>query len=60
MISDYTELKQVVEDAGFFTTPMPIREAGDRIVLASRKHRQGLAGNSFWVAKRGAEWYLGT
>jgi hypothetical protein len=60
VLSDYAELKRTVEDAGFFTTPMPLDNGGDRLALASMWHRRGLTGNSFWVAKRGTNWYLGT
>jgi hypothetical protein len=60
---DYAELQHVVECAGFFTTFMPIEEVGDRIVCASHQYPEGherrsLHGNSFWVAKRGVDWFV--
>lgn len=51
---------------GYFTTFQPIREPADRIVCASMRFRcdsptgWGLGGNSFWVAKRGGEWFIAT
>jgi hypothetical protein len=61
MHEDYAELKRAVEEAGCFTTFMPISQPGDRIVCASRKRADGraLTGVSFWVAKRDGRWYLG-
>ena len=63
MIDDYIELQRTVESAGFFTTFQPIDKPGDRIVCASHEYpegheRWGLHGNSFWVAKRGANWFI--
>jgi hypothetical protein len=60
---DYAHLQHAVESAGFFTTFMPIEEVGDRMVCASHKYpegheRRGLYGNSFWIAKRGADWFV--
>ena len=65
MQADYADLKEAVEAAGFFTTFMPICEVGDRIVCASLRYTEGprrgaLGGNSFWVAKRGADWFVAT
>ena len=65
MRDDYTELKAAVEAAGFFTTFMPIREAGDRIVCASCSYTSGpragsLGGNSFGIAKRRSDWFIAT
>jgi hypothetical protein len=65
MQDDYADLKEAVEAAGFFTTFMPILEVGDRIVCASRSYTSGpraggLGGNSFWVAKRGSDWFIAT
>ncbi len=63
MTDDYAELQQAIESAGFYTTFQPIDEPGDRIVCASHQYpngqeRRGLHGNSFWVAKRGADWFV--
>ena len=63
MTEDYAKLQHAVESAGFFTTFNPIEEVGDRIVCASHQYpqgheRRGLYGNSFWVAKRGADWFV--
>ena len=60
MHADYSDLKSAVEAAGFFTTFQPIRESGDRIVCASTGGYGVLGGNSFWVAKRTGEWFIGT
>ncbi len=65
MQADYADLKEAVEAAGFFTTFMPICEVGDRIVCASLRYTEGprrgaLGGNSFWVARRGADWFVAT
>jgi hypothetical protein len=60
MYEDYDDLKEAVEAAGFFTTFQPIRQPGDRIICASRSSPRGLSGNSFWVARRGGEWYVAT
>ena len=65
MQAEYAGLKQAVETAGFFTTFMPIRGVGDRIVCASRQYTTGprsgsLGGKSFWVAKRGCDWFIAT
>jgi hypothetical protein len=60
---DYAELQHAVGSAGFFTTFMAIEEVGDRMVCASHQYpeghaRRGLYGNSFWVAKRGGDWFV--
>jgi hypothetical protein len=65
MIEDYAELKRAIEDAGFFTTFMPIRQVGDRMVCCSHQFTDGpkaggLGGRSFWVAKRDDGWYVAT
>lgn len=63
MTEGYAGLQHAVESAGFFTTFQPIQEPGDRIVCASHQYpdgheRYGLYGNSFWVARRGKDWYI--
>ena len=65
MEAAYAELEKGVKAAGFFTTFMPNEEPGDRIVCASRQYtsgprKGGLGGNSFWVAKEGNDWFVGT
>lgn len=65
MTEDYAELRNAIESAGFFTTFQPIKEPGDRMVCASHRYpdgheRRGLHGNSFWIAKRGLEWFAGS
>jgi hypothetical protein len=64
MFDDYAELKAEIESAGFFTTFQPIDGPGDRIVCASRQYTSGpreggLGGNSFWIAVRDGQWYVG-
>jgi hypothetical protein len=59
----YAELRYAVENAGFFTTFQPIGGLGDRIVCASDRYpeghsQRGLSGNSFWIAKRGQDWFV--
>lgn len=63
VIEEYAELQHAVESAGFFTTFQPIKEPGDRIACASHRYpegheRRGLYGNSFWIAKRGFDWFV--
>jgi hypothetical protein len=65
MTENYGALKAALEAAGFHTTFMPITTPGDRMVCASRRHTSGtrsgcLGGTSFWVAKRGDEWFVAT
>jgi hypothetical protein len=60
---DYAELQHAVQNAGFHTTFMPLDDVTDRMVCASHRfpedhERRGLYGNSFWVAKRGATWFI--
>jgi hypothetical protein len=60
---DYADFTHAVEGADFFTAFMPIERVGDRIVCASHQYpegheRRGLHGNSFWVAKRGFDWFV--
>ena len=53
----YELLAKAVSEAGFFTT-------GDfvsKVICASKIMPEGgYTGNSFWVAQRGSEWFLGT
>jgi hypothetical protein len=65
MIEDYSALKQTIEAAGFHTTFMPIDKPGDRMVCVSHRYSSGeraggLGGISFWVAKRGDDWFIAT
>ena len=65
MIDDYNELKATIEAAGFHTTFMPIDTPGDRMVCVSHRNATGernggLGGISFWVAKRGDNWFIAT
>ncbi len=55
---DYGALKQAVEAKGFFTTPQPIKQPGDRLVVASERFAQGLRGVSFLIARRDTGWYV--
>ncbi len=59
MDDKYGSVKRAVEDAGFFTTGMPMDDGGDRLVCASRRIKAGLSGNSFWLARRESGWFLG-
>ena len=56
----YDDVRDAVEDAGYFTTFTPDLVMGPRLVLASQRRPYGLTGNSFWVAERGGNWYLVT
>lgn len=65
MIEDYAELKQTIEAAGFHTIFSLIEGSGDRMICVSHRYTSGpreggLYGNSFWVAKRGDEWFIVT
>ena len=51
-------IKSAVEAAGFFTAHDTDRR---RLICASmRRSDGGLTGNSFWIAERGGDWFLGT
>jgi hypothetical protein len=55
---DYTEIKEAVEKAGFFTTLHPNGDDGVWIVLVSHRTEGRLHGNSFRVSLKGGRWYL--
>jgi hypothetical protein len=57
---DYTELKNAVEEAGFFTTFQFTDDEGVWIVLVSRYTEGRLHGNSFRVSLKAGRWYLVT
>jgi hypothetical protein len=57
---DYTEIKQAIEEAGFFTTLHPNGDDGVWIVLVSQCTDGRLHGNSFRVSFKGGRWYLVT
>ena len=52
-------IKSAVEDAGFYTSH---DVDGRRLICASMKRAEGdgLTGNSFWIAERNGDWFLGT
>lgn len=54
---DYAAFARTVEEAGFFT--IDERERGRLVCASKRRAAGGFTGNSFWVAKRGAAWFLG-
>jgi hypothetical protein len=57
---DYTEIKEAIETAGFFTTFYPNGDEGGWIVLVSRCREGQLHGNSFRVALKAGRWFLVT
>ena len=57
---DYTEIKEAVEEVGFFTTFHPSGADGVWIVLVSHRTEGRLHGNSFRVSLKGGRWYLVT
>jgi hypothetical protein len=57
---DYDALKRAVEAAGFFADFQPIDVPGDRMCVASEKFENGVTGVLFWIAKRGARWFVAT
>lgn len=57
---DYTEIKEAVEKAGFFTTFHPNADEGVWIVLVSRCTEGRLHGNSFRLSLKAGHWYLVT
>ena len=59
-IPDYADVIVAVERAGFFTRFDPDCVMGKRLILASKRKPHGLTGNSFWIARRGSDWYLAT
>ncbi len=53
----YELLAKAISDAGFFTTG----DFASKIICASKiRPEGGYTGNSFWVAQRDSEWFLGT
>lgn len=56
----HDQLRETVEQAGFFTTSMPLPDGGSRLVCAAQRHEHGLSGASFWIAERHHRWYVGT
>ena len=60
MRSEYLPVASAVDAAGYFVTTMPLDGGGDRIVCAGQRgHDNGLTGNSFWLAERNGDWFLG-
>jgi hypothetical protein len=57
---DYTEIKEAIEEASFFTTLQPNGDGGVWIVLVSRYTEGRLHGNSFRVSLKAGRWYLVT
>ena len=56
----YTEIKEAIEEAGFFTTFRPNGDEGVWIVLVSHCTEGRLHGNSFRVSLKTGRWYLVT
>jgi hypothetical protein len=58
---EYLPVLSAVVAAGYYDTSMPLDSGGDRIVCAGQCRRDGagLTGNSFWLAERNGEWFLG-
>ena len=54
---DYAEIKEAVEEAGFFTI---LRPNENEIMLVSHRTGERLHGNSFRVSVKGSRWYLVT
>ena|SRR5436853_4190485 len=53
----YQLLAKAVSDAGFFTTG----DFESKVICASKiRPEGGYTGNSFWIAHRGNDWFLGT
>ena len=53
----YQQLAKAISDAGFFTTG----DLDSKVICASKLRPEGgYTGNSFWIAKRSAGWFLGT
>jgi hypothetical protein len=58
--SEYLPAVSAVEAAGYFVTAMPLDSGDDRIVCAGqRRDGGGFTGNSFWLAERNGDWFLG-
>jgi hypothetical protein len=57
---NYTEIKEAVEKAGYFTTLHPNGDEGVWIVLVSCRTEGRLHGNSFRVSLKTGRWYLVT
>jgi hypothetical protein len=57
----YNSLTKSIEEAGFFASKVNPMGGWDRICPASKERPGGgYTGNSFWVTKLSAGWYLGT
>lgn len=54
----FDTIKSTVEDAGFFTSHDT--DFGRLVCASMRRAEGGLTGNSFWIAQRGGDWFLGT
>jgi hypothetical protein len=59
-MDEYTEIKDAVEGAGFFTTFQSDGHRGLSIVLVTHRTDGRLHGNSFCVAHKVGRWYLVT
>lgn len=59
-LSDYDVDRRAVEAAGYFTSPELLDGNVDRVVCASKRDEFGYTGVSFWIAKRGDAWYVGS
>ena len=58
---EYLPVVSALEAAGYFVTAMPLDSGGDRIVCAGQRRHDGtgFTGNSFWLAERNDNWFLG-
>lgn len=58
---EYLPVVSAVEAAGYYVTSTPIDSGGDRIVCAGQRRDDGtgFTGNSFWLAERNGDWFLG-
>ena len=62
MDSQFAELKSEIEALGRFTTYVPIDAHPGQLVCASHRENngRGLRGNSFWLSRKGTQWFLVT
>jgi len=59
-LADYDVARRAIEAAGYFTSPESLDGVVDRVVCASKRDEFGYTGISFWIAKRGEAWYVGS
>jgi hypothetical protein len=61
MTDRYKNFVDAVSNAGFFTTSVESMQNWDRVTVCSKRlPGPRYTGNSFWVSRRGDNWFVGT